>query len=72
MFQHGVDDRQQFAHDGDQGDLRRFASQAQALVIGAEGRVMPRGRQGGHVQDRADRRPAARNHAPAPPAWTAQ
>ena len=55
MFQHRVDDGQQFAHDGDQRDVRGFAGEAQQLVVGTQRQIMPSRGHGAHVQHRADR-----------------
>jgi hypothetical protein len=59
MADHGVEDGQQFAHDGDEGDLGGFAGGAEPEITGAERRIVAGGHQGGHVEGGADRRPPA-------------
>ena len=53
MFEHRVENRQQFAHTGDQRHLAFFAARTQGLVRVPDDRVTAGGRQGRHVQRRA-------------------
>ena len=65
MTDHRVDDRQELPHHGGQGDFRRLPRRDQAFVEGPQHGVMAFGRQGGHVQQRADGATAARDAAAA-------
>ena len=58
VTQHGVEDHQEFAHGGGQCQLGRFAAGPEALVEGADHRVVPAGDQRRHVE-RAAHHPAA-------------
>ena len=65
---HRIENRQQLAHRGYEGNLRRFAGGAQALVELPDDRVPARRYQGRHVQGRADGRSTAPDGpVPAPP-----
>jgi len=50
ILEHGVDDGEELAHDGDEGDFGRLARRTQALIEGAERGVVPCGDQRGHVE----------------------
>ena len=50
MSEQRVENRQQLAHAGGQGDFLRLARRAQSCREGADHRVVARGDQGGHVQ----------------------
>src|SRR6266568_5716246 len=53
--EHGVQNNDQLAHAGDQGDLRRLALGAQPLVVRLDDRVVPgRGAEGRHIEQGAD------------------
>ena len=55
MFDHGVKDRQEFAHASDQGDLGFFAGSAKTIVELSNHRIASAGHQGSHVQSGAHR-----------------
>jgi hypothetical protein len=63
MFDHSVENREDFAHRRDERDLGRFAGGAQPLIEGANDRVVPRGDERGHVEAVADGAPAASDRA---------
>ncbi len=65
-LEHRVQDRQQFAHTGGQGDLGRFAGRPQPLVERFDHGITPAGGDRGHVQHRPDPGPPAEDHAPPP------
>src|SRR5216684_2305625 len=54
VAQHGVEDSQQLAHDGDESETGRFAALAQTAVEGLERRVVLDGDQASHVERRSD------------------
>ena len=56
---HRIKNRQQLAHRGHEGDLRRFAGGAQVLIELPDDRVPARRHQSRHVQDCADGGPPA-------------
>jgi hypothetical protein len=58
MFDHGVQDREQLAHAGRQGDLGGFPGGPQPLVERLEDGVMAHGGQRAHVRDRTYVRPS--------------
>jgi hypothetical protein len=58
-----VEEDDEFAHDGGEGDFGGFASFAQALVKDAQDGVVADGGEGGHVEDVADRFAPAGNAA---------
>ena len=58
MFQHRVENRQQLAHPGGEGDLRRFPDRPQSLIERLEDRIVAHRRQGAHVQHGAHVGPA--------------
>ena len=60
-----VEDGEQLSHDGDQGELFRFAGLDQALVEGLERWVVFGGDEGGHVEGGADLGAAAPDGSPA-------
>jgi len=66
MFHHGIQDRQQLAHTGRQGDLFGFARGAQALIKGLKHRVVPHRDQGTHGQGSAHGGASAPDGAAAP------
>jgi len=59
MFDHRVQNREQFAHTSDQGDLRSFTRIAQPFVESSDHRVTSAGDQGGHVEYRSNSSPTA-------------
>jgi len=40
MLQHGVEDREQLAHTGDEGDLLGFADSEEAMIEDLEDRII--------------------------------
>ena len=54
-FDHGVEDDQEFSHAGHEDDFGEFALNCQAICERTNHRVVPTGRQGGHVQRASDR-----------------
>ena len=62
---HGVEDAQQLAHAGDEGNLRAFAGGDEALVEGPNDRVEACGGEGGHVQHPAQLKAPALDVSPA-------
>ena len=48
-FDLAVEVDEEFAHDGDQGDLMRFADGTQALVKGFQNGIKTAGGEAGHV-----------------------
>ena len=63
--EHGIEDHDQLAHAGGQRDLGRLPGLAQSFVEAGDGGVgATHGREHGHVQAGAQRRPAALDHAP--------
>src|SRR3569623_3306365 len=64
----GVEDGEDFTRDGDEGDHLGLSSGQQASIEGLELRMMPAGREGGHVESRAQRSSSAANLALAFPA----
>ncbi len=50
MFEHRIDDRQQFPHAGDKGHLLGLPGLTQALIEGANDRIKPRGHDRSHIQ----------------------
>src|SRR6476659_1116657 len=65
VSKHGVEDREELAHGGGEGDFPGAAGRHEALVKGPDRRVVLDRRQGGHVQHAPDVGPAAPDH-PAP------
>jgi len=65
MAQDGVEDKEEFVHAGGQGDFLGFAGGAEALVEGANGRVVPGGDERGHVQGGAHAGAAPPDDTPA-------
>ena len=61
----GVEDGEQFAHGGDEGEFLGSAGGDEALVDGLDLVVVSAGGEGRHVQDVADGDAAAGDHAPA-------
>ena len=61
-LEHCVQDRQQLAHAGGQGDFGGFARVTQALVEGFDHRIAAAGRDGGHVQHRPHPGSATEDH----------
>ena len=49
-MEEGVGEGDEFAHDGDEGQLGLLAAVAEALVEGGQGRVEAGRGEGGHVQ----------------------
>ena len=66
VFHHGVQDREQLAHAGGQGDLRRFARGSQALIQPFAYRVVPDSDPRAHGQGSPDRGATA-PHGAGPP-----
>ena len=67
MFEHRIQDNQQFPHAGRQGDLLCLASRTEALIERTDHGIEACGDHRGHVQRRPDLRPAAPDRAfPAP------
>src|SRR3990170_4410006 len=62
---HSVEDRKELAHASDEGDLLKLACGEQALVQGANHRVMASGDKRSHVEHCPDCRPATPNYPPA-------
>ena len=54
MFQHRIEDGQQFPHAGGERHLFRFAARMQALVEGPDHRIEAGRDDGTHVEDRTD------------------
>src|SRR5882672_4640052 len=54
IAQHGVEDGEQLAHGGDEGEAGGFAGVAQTAVEGLERRVVLDGDQASHVERRPD------------------
>src|SRR5579883_3617960 len=65
VTQDSVRDQEELVHTGGQGDFLGLAGGAQALVEGADDRIMSGGDERGHIQDSADARPSAPDDAPA-------
>ena len=65
LFEHGIQDREEFAHTRREGHLGHLARRAQARVKGADDGIKARGTQGPQVEDTAYGRPAAPDQAPA-------
>ena len=59
MFEHRVENRQEFAHTSDQRHLAFFAARAQGLVCVPNDRITAGRHQGRHAQNRAHGRAAA-------------
>jgi len=59
MFEHRVENRQEFAHTSDQRHLAFFAARAQGLVCVPDDRITAGRHQGRHAQNRAHGRAAA-------------
>ena len=57
MLHHSVEDRQQLAPAGRQGDLLRFPCGEPALIKGVEDRMVADCDPGSHIQGNAQRRP---------------
>ncbi len=55
---HGVQDREQLPHTGDEGDFLELPRRQEPLVEGPDHRVAPDGREGRHVEHRPDVGPA--------------
>lgn len=64
-FDHRVENDQEFSHAGHEDDFREFALSCQAFCKLANDRVVPTGRQCGHVQRAADRAATTVNRAAA-------
>ena len=60
---HGVQDREQLAHAGDERDLLRLAGRDESTIEGANDDVASSGDKRPHVEYGADRRAAAPDHA---------
>ena len=60
---HRIEDHQELAHAGNQGNLLRLASSEQTLVEGADDTVMRDGHDGRHVQAAAQVRSSAADAA---------
>ena len=54
MGEHGIEDDEERAAAGDEGDLGRHAGGAEAGIEGLERRVVADGGEGGHVEDGPD------------------
>ena len=66
MLEHRIEDREQLAHAGREGDLGRLAGRAQPLIEGGQDEIAAHGRQGAHIERGADLRlPALDGAAPA-------
>ena len=65
MLEHGVEDDQQLAHAGCEGQFLRFASSHQPLVEVPDDGIVATGRQRPHVQDCTDPGASAPNGTPA-------
>ena len=68
MFQHRIEDRQEFAHAGGEGDLLGFAHSLQALIEGPDHRIEASRHDGIHIQDGAHLRSSTPDCA-SPPQW---
>ena len=66
MFEHGVENREQFSHAGGQGELLRLAGREEPLVEGPNQRVVSCRGQGRHVERGPYLGPSAPNRALAP------
>ena len=66
MTQDSIEDAEQLVQTGDERHFLGLARGAQALIEGANDGVVPRGHQGGHVQDRADAGAATPDDTPPP------
>ena len=66
VLDQGMENRQELAHTGREGDLGGFPGGAQAMVEGRHNRVVPDGGDGGHVEHGAHVGAAAPDGA-APP-----
>lgn len=66
MFQHRIEDRQQFPHAGGERHLFRFAARTQALIEGPNHRIEAGCDEGAHIEDRAHLCPSAPDSAPPP------
>src|SRR6266404_3737569 len=59
VAQHGVENGEQLAHGGDEGEAGRFAGVAQMAIEGLEHRVVLDGDQAGHVERRPNLDPTS-------------
>ena len=55
---HGVEDDEEFAHGGGDGDFVGFVLGDEAVVEGFDDGIVPYGDDGGHVEGRSDVSPA--------------
>ena len=67
LFEQGVGQQEELAHDGGQSDLRRFPLAAELAVLRTQVRVATDRRQGRHVEKPPHPRPAALDEAAALP-----
>ena len=66
MSDHGIKDDQQFAHAGNQGNIRRFARGPQPFVKVSDHGIAPASSQSGHVKSSAHMGSTAPNGAASP------
>ena len=66
MFQHRIEDCQQFPRTGGERHLLGFAARTQALIEGPDHRIEAGCEDGTHVEDRAHLRPSASDGASPP------
>src|SRR6266571_1842512 len=66
VAQDGVEDGEELAHGGGEGNFAGTPGGDQALIEGTDGRVVFGGGKGGHVENAANAGAAAGNHASAP------
>src|SRR6185436_9660604 len=59
---HGIQDRQEFAHAGDDRDFLRLAGSEQSLVETLDDAVVAHGNDGRHIQRAADLGATAKDH----------